>query len=181
MAVTNYLSTFLKDEATGLVTSFVGNYAAAPYSAIYAPAAGTIALIHSMHITIEDAGSPDSGKYGNNITLTNGIKFQVTDDTEILNDLTNGGAVLTNGDYARYANVDAVTFGTGNTFVTVSHNFTETGAPLVLHGDHQEKFEVIFNDDFTELVSQTIYITGVVVPDNRSYRSRIHSKYLITD
>lgn len=167
------------------IKSFIGDYSVTPETAIYQPAANEIALIFSMNISIEDTGAPDSGKYGNNIVLTNGITFKKTVDPTgsnrtVEDDLTNGSSVKTNGDYARYTrDVTPLTFGTGNTFVNVSHSFKDTSAPVLLHGSDNDRFEVGFSDSFVGLVSHTIYLSGVILADNKSTRSIVNREFLL--
>ena len=82
-------------------TNAVGDYSSETEVFYYQPAADEIVSISRMIVSIEDAGAPDSGKYGNNITLTNGIVVRLSDSSGVVNTLT-GFNILTNGQWAAH-------------------------------------------------------------------------------
>jgi len=173
---TTLLSGFLKDEATGTETSHIGDYSITPRTISYTAPAGYIAIIQKLSIAIEDIGAPDSGKYGNALVLTNGISMGISDVDGLIGNLTNGTPIKTNGDYVRYAqSVEPISFGAGNTFVKVYHQFE---SPIILEGDRQEKLFFELADNFTGLVSHTFYISGILVKRTTTTSRMIYERYL---
>ena len=162
----------MKDDATGTIASFVGDYSDGTGSGLItasvSASAGHILVVKSMVIMIEDDANPDSGYYGGiNTALPVGITFKIVDDTGTLVDMTNGSPMKTNGDYGRMSEkVEAITFGAGNTFVKVTHNFARASYPLILFDTDGGKFQISLNDNFTSLVSHTVYVGGMEVKDN---------------
>ena len=138
----------------------VGNYASAAETFYIAPPATKVFYIHRLIVTITDAGAPDSGKYGNNIVLTNGILASVTNNsTEI--DLCDGVPVKTNADWGRMCyDMKPDTFGAGNDSVTVRWTFSKSGQPLILAGDRSDQFTITLNDDFSDLIGHYFMIQG---------------------
>ena len=124
--------------------------------------AGFIYLIHRIIIHITDVGNPDSGKYGNNITLTNGINIEVLDsDDNVLEDLTDGFPVKTNADWGRFSyDVQDISFGSGDSSVGCRWSFDKAGDPITLKPG--ERFAVMLNDDFSGLVEHTFHIQGLI-------------------
>lgn len=172
MAHIKHFGQMMKDDATGLVANFIGDYSDSTGSGLITasvgPSAGHILAVKSMVIMIEDDANPDSGYYGGiNAALPVGITFKVVDDTGTLVDMTNGNSIKTNGDFGRMAEkVEAITFGAGNTFVKVTHNFARASYPLVLFDKEGGKFQISLNDNFSGLVSHTVYVGGMEVEDN---------------
>lgn len=140
-------------------TNFIGDYSLEPIIARYT--APYDMLISHINIVVEDVGKMDSGKYGNNITLTNGIKCQLENDRgEMTASLINGGLIYTNADYARYAEeLKLVNWGSGNEIMVVHFEFyNQWGTPIYLAKGHS--LIAILNDDFTGLVSHEFSLRG---------------------
>lgn len=114
--------------------------------------------IERMIIHYEDVGNFDADKYGNNITIANGVEVRVEKRGETV-DLTAGRPVQTN---AHWGEMTYDTFhsdyGTGNDFLTVRWTFAKSGAPVKLYPG--EKFIVYLSDDFSGLVEQLFKIQG---------------------
>ena len=120
----------------------------------FAPGAGEVARVHRMLVHVEDGGSFDSGAYGNNVSLTNGIEVGVSDGTSTLIDLTDGHPVTTNAD------VNVMSFGAGNEHMAVRWTFAKSGQPIRLDGDNGEYLYVKLNDDYTDLVHHHFNVQG---------------------
>lgn len=128
-----------------------------------APASGETMELARMIVSITDVGAPDSGKYGNDIDLTNGITMFLdsTDDVDNV-DITDSLPIKTNSDWGRLAGVDVqdMAWGTGNDQVVVRFTFEKSGVPLVLHGGWGHVLEVTLNDNFSGLVEHYFMVQG---------------------
>ena len=113
------------------------------------------AIIH-----YEDSGSFDADKYGNNITLTNGVEVRVEKRGETI-DLTAGRPVQTNAHWGEMC-FDTVTstYGSGNNFLTVRWTFERSGKPIKLYPG--ESLIFYLSDDFSGLVEQYFKIQGQI-------------------
>ena len=153
----HYLDT--NGDGTG-AKSAVGNYAVTADQFYYECPTGKTAEINRMLVYIEDAGTFDSGDYGNGLALTNGLTLKVlgADDT-VQCDMTAGLPVKQNGHWARLCyDANHQNYGVGNEYIAVRWTFSQTGRPLTL--DACEKLVLTVNDDFTGLVDHTFHIQG---------------------
>ena len=117
-------------------------------------------VLRRMIVTIEDAGAPDSGKYGNNLVLTNGIVITVNEANDAVRSTLTPDPVLTNANWASYCHdLTEHAFGTGNDTVTIRWTFTK-GNPNGIVLDPGESLRVILNDDFSDLVSHKFLFQG---------------------
>jgi hypothetical protein len=159
--------------------NFIGDYSSTATSAIYKPELGITTLIYSMNILIETTSKPTASNYGDLTALTNGISFEINSDEHALS-LTNGSPIKANGEFAIFtSNITELYFGgSGNTFLNIYHNFEQNGSPLVLHGEHNDSFEITFNDNFTGLAKQTVYISGASDSNNKKDNSTINNKWI---
>lgn len=126
------------------------------------PRAGEKALILSQAvITIVDTGNFDSGSYGNNVILTNGILVELVSDTGVvLVDLLDGDPVKTNPEWAQNTgNLTLYTFGSGDNVATIVWN--APGNQIIL--DANTILRVTIQDDLTGLSKHQIHCQGVVV------------------
>ncbi len=151
-------------DGTG-VNDAIGDYSRmAEAEAFYIqPPAGTIYIIERMIVFVEDAGTFDSGSYGNGITLATGVVVRIQNDSGTLHDLTAGIAIKTNPQWGQCC-YDAVVskYGSGNESLSVRWTFAKGGYPLRLIGDNNERLEILLHDDFTDLVQHTFKIEGYI-------------------
>ena len=140
----------------------VGTYAT-PTDFFIKPAAGQVFEITRMIVNVVDTVGMDADAYGNGITLTNGIKIFVADDTGDLFEITDAAnPIKTNGDWAHYCyDADIKTWGTGNEHLVVRWTFAKAGQPIVLHSTYGQKLIVRLNDTFTGLVEHNFIVQGV--------------------
>lgn len=117
-------------------------------------------LVHRMNVLVEDAGSFDSGFYGNSIVLTNGIKlFWVSDG--VREEVTT--LIKKNPDWNLLAGVDVAlsAYGTGNSLLNARITFTKMGGAIKLNpGD---KLGVVLNDNLDGLVRHLIVTQGLKI------------------
>ena len=140
----------------------VGNYSGAVEEFKIVPAAGETFYLSRIMVSVTDAGSFDSGSYGNNITLTNGISLKLKNTGDPTIDITDGVPIITNSDWCRLAgpDVSVMSWGSGDEQMVVRFTFTKAGQALKLSGDDGASFCVELNDDFSNLVSQYFMVQG---------------------
>jgi hypothetical protein len=161
---TSFISRHMTDDGTPTGTlDAIGDYSDGGLGEtqfFITPGAGKKMVIARMLIAVVDSGSFDSGKYGNNITLTNGIKVQVRDgDTTVDNDLTNSTPVKTNVDWATFCyDVNISSFGSGNEYLNVRWTFAKAERSLLLSDD--ERLTLVLNDSFSGLVGHFFIAQG---------------------
>ncbi len=150
----------------------VGDYSSAPalFSA-QAPLTGRLNFsVARMLIYVQDTGSFDAEKYGNNITVTNGIEIYTANAAgEVMDPLT-PEPIRTSGDWASIAyDTQFVGVGTGDEYMSTRWTFSkfvEGGLTL----EDGEQLVVKLNDDFTGLNAHRFTIQG-------SYTFSTSSKY----
>ena len=140
--------------------SATGDYSVTPSTFYLQPAAGENYRLIRMIVHIEDSTGMDAVKYGNNITLTNGIQINLIQNGTTI-DLVDTLPIKANGDWAQLCH-DAVKigWGVGNELVTVRWTFTKSNEGFRLIGDNEDKFEIVLSDDFTGLVHHTFMMEG---------------------
>ena len=111
-------------------------------------------------VHVVDAGSFDSGNYGNGITLTNGLLFDIVDDEDtVLLDLLDGLPIMVNPDWARHCYDTAVSsYGQGNETLNARWTFAAIGTAIRLTGDEGHCLRVTIQDDLTDLEEQRIQV-----------------------
>lgn len=142
--------------------SMTGNYATAT-DYVLAPSANEVYLITRMIVMLEDTSPVDAAKYGNNITLTNGITVQIEDDSSVLNQLIPTYApIKTNADWGTMCHdADLKDWGVGNDVLTVRWTFAKGGVEgLRLSGRQNQKFVMTLHDDFTGLIEHHAFLQG---------------------
>jgi len=120
---------------------------------------GEAMVVASGRFYIEATGGFDSGKYGNNIVLTNGIKLHLQDanGNVILDFFQDGGVIMTNAQLAAIGQLPVyLEFGQGNNSLVVSWTAVAFGTHLLI--THENKLVVTVNDDFTDLVQHRFII-----------------------
>jgi hypothetical protein len=159
-----FLDSIYADEAGDGTGNFevTGNYLTTPKEFFFQPAPGRIFRMSRLIIYIEDAGNMDSGFYGNNLVLVNGIKFFVKrNGVQRFSTMMQQAPVKTNGDIAAICHdLEYRNWGAGNTFLTARWTLTKMGQFVRLVGDKGDNVGLIFNDDFTGLVKHRFCIQG---------------------
>ena len=123
-----------------------------------APPAGEIWRIATWNLYVQDAGTFDASKWGNGITMNNGITLELV-DSGVMPLLQ--FPVKTSGDVAAIAeNINFITIGTGDNIMTAIWSFVSSGQYLVLDGDKGEALQVTVRDNLTGLSSQYIQVSG---------------------
>lgn len=134
-----------------------------------APGAGEIYRIARLLVTVTDTGSFDSGAYGNNVTLANGIEIHVRNGTPngastLVQNLTGVVPIITNTDWAAYCyDLALYTFGAGPQVMVVRWTFSRAGVSVVLDGDAGDYLAVRLFDDFTDLDGHVFNFQGIVL------------------
>jgi len=156
--------------SNGLATGdkeITGDYSGAETPFYIAPPAGEVFYLNRMIGGIVDAGSFDSGSYGNGITLTNGIACRLYRggfaEANILLDLFDGCRIKTNTDWARACyDFQVSSFGSGDEYGIFRWTYTKDGTdPIVLDGDRQDALALLFHDDFTDLKGHGFCVRGI--------------------
>jgi len=153
--VTQFLSNGATHQAVGNYSSGVEQFQ------IVADVGSQQLHLARMIVHIEDVGNFDSGRYGNNIILTNGIHIVAydADGTTVLKDLDGNEGVLTNSGWGALCHdVTLHDYGLGNNSVTARWTFARTGKPLTLSSG--QMLSVDLNDDFTGLEAHTFMVQG---------------------
>lgn len=125
------------------------------------PAVGQIFDIYQLIVYIQDSGNLDSGRYGNNITLANGIIIQTVLGT-VVRILTAGQPIFINAGYTQHTGrTELNDFGMGDGAFEATFDMVELlGLPLRLVGDSLDRLGVILEDNFSGLNVHTFKITG---------------------
>ena len=150
-------TTFLSEvgDGTGNLSMNV-NGSLTPVEFKCTPQEGYKYLVHRMVVSVEDAGTIDSGAYGNGIVLTNGIELKIVranGDIEYVID--ENKTIKTNSCWASYCHdVNVLSFGSGNSLLVVRWTFTKDGVPIVLN--RHDSLVMTVKDDLTTLVSQHV-------------------------
>ena len=142
--------------------SAIGNYSGGAEEFFIAPGAEEIFCITRMIVSLSDAGAFDADKYGNNITITNGVLLHVANDSSTLYSLIQPShPVTTNAGWAHYCHdFTEHGFGTGNVHGTARWTFSKSGKMVVLDGALGEKLVVTLEDDYSGLVSHHFLVQG---------------------
>jgi len=126
------------------------------------PRAGETSLeVHNMMVHIMDVGLFDTGKYGNNIVLTNGISVGVYNaDGSLDRDLMDGEPIKLNVEWHHVCyDASLSTYGTGDASLSVSWPFTRAGMPIIL--EFGESICITLADDLTGLTHHAFRFEGI--------------------
>ena len=139
----------------------IGNYSQMPAEFQYRQLSCGETHIARLIISLSDQGTLDAGQYGNGIQLRAGIRLVKKDARgKIVQDLTDGQPVKTNGDWAHFCyDVRPLNFGSGVTHLSARWTFAKSGEPLVVK--QGESLCVLLADDFSGLVSHRFLAQGV--------------------
>ena len=146
--VTRFLDT--NGDSTG-IKEFIGNYSVTSIKALFRPQNGVDEYINRLIVFIADNSSVDAGKYGNGITLTNGIEIKLEKQNgTLVKNITDGIPIKTNADYARFGfQISDISFGSGLNYVHAVLTFEKNGTALKVGAD--EQLAIYLSDDFTGL------------------------------
>lgn len=144
-------------------TDMTGDYSSAAETfELHGPTAyEDYTIVERILVYVEDAGTFDTGDYGNAVTLTNGIDLAVTTSTGTVQVQLTPVSVKTSGDWAALCyDVSQNGWGTGNEFLTARWTFTKftDGRGLVLNDG--SKLVCTVNDDMRGLVHHRITCQG---------------------
>lgn len=144
-------------DGTGAVEA-IGNYSLAAEEFYFE--ATRHCNIEQLTVKIEDVGTFDSGSYGNNLTLANGIVIEKRNAADVLQFTLTPFPILKTADWAAYCyELTLFSWGTGNETAAARWELSS----FVNHGVHLsagEKFVVKLNDDFSGLVRHEFLIEG---------------------
>ena len=148
-------------DGTGTIEA-TGNYSAAVEEFFIQPAATEVIRLSRLLISVEDSGNFDAAKYGNGITLSNGIKvICYNGETDTESSHTGQLSVMHNADWGSYCyDVDVKTWGIGNEVLLARWTFQKSGQYLRLRGSVGDKFIIRLEDDFTDLVEHKFIVQG---------------------
>lgn len=129
------------------------------------PPPGAIYRIAKLTLYVQDSGTFDTEKWGNNITMINGIQFTTTRNGVERPILQH--PLKTSGNLAELTyDLLHLTFGTGDEFITARWNLFENGQYFRLDGDNGDEFGMWINDDLTGLNVQHFMAHGYIeAPD----------------
>lgn len=126
--------------------------------------AGKVGIVHRLIVTIRDSGSLDSGLYGNNITLVNGIDVIYKDPYGNETVRSAQHPIKSNIDWAAYCyDVEIHPWGSGDQGMFARYTFTKDGAPLVLPAGSE--YIIRINDDLTGLTAHHFRLGMAVVDE----------------
>ncbi len=142
----------------------VGDYSSSATKFLIKPPSDETFIIERLIVSVEDGGSFDAAKYGNGITLTNGMHVheEVNGVQKLdLIDAGGGQTIKTNADWGALCyDADVKTWGTGNQVLLVRWTFSKAGAPVRLDGAIGEELTITLNDDFSALVDHRFMAQG---------------------
>ena len=148
--------------SNGSTTNAIGNYAAGVERFKITCKQGSQKLhISRLIVYIEDVGNFQSGKYGTDLVLSEGVHVMVHDAADaMLADLTAAQSIITNAQWGALCyDVTVDKFGTGNNNSLLARwTFSNAGAPVTLSAG--EYLAVDLNDDFSGLVKHTFMAQG---------------------
>ena len=145
-------------DGTG-TTNLVGDYSSTPLTVSITAGTTKAITVQRVIISIEDAGTFDSGAYGNGLALTNGITLAHY-KAEALSAVLNPEAVKTNAGWAAQCHdVTLHAFGSGNPTLTARWTFAKAipGGIALQPGD---SIRIGLADDYTDLIGHRYLFQG---------------------
>lgn len=120
--------------------------------------------LYRMIVTIRDVGTFDSGFYGNNIVLTNGIHFvNGANDGRPEFSITQAVPIKTNPDWGVYCFDTKVSEqGQGTEQGKARWSFVKMGRPVILDGDVREYAAIRAHDNLSGLTGHYFNIQGLM-------------------
>jgi hypothetical protein len=121
--------------------------------------------IYRMIVSYQDAGGGTVQEYGNlNAALSTGIEVKIVrrDGTTVLNDLTDGVPITTNGEWSRLCyDASRLDWGAGEDLFCVRWTFERAGSPLRL--EPGQSLRMFINDDLSLLTNHYALVQGQTV------------------
>jgi len=159
--VDNYISSFAQDLADSNNENGNKDYSVTPGVFTFKPASSEVWHISRLMIYIRDTGSFDADKYGNNITLTNGIKIEIKQNGVVQRTLTNAQPIMSNSHWGKFCyDTNLSTYGTGDESLAVRWTITKAGTYIKLSDALVDTIEITLNDDLSGLVEHTFLFQG---------------------
>ena len=155
--ISRYLDTV--GDGTGTI-DLASDYSTVAGSVFIQPPAGKHFVLKRMLVLVQDTGSFDAAKYGNGVTLTNGIEIEVENATGgVVLDLLDGQPIKENVAWGSFCfDVDVKTWGTGDEFLVARWTFEKSGRDIELTED--DTFSVKASDDLSGLNAQRFLVQG---------------------
>lgn len=128
------------------------------------PRSGEYAIeLHKAVVYVEDAGTFDSGSFGNGISLTNGISLAIYDSNDnVVLDLMAGKNITTNPHWGSLCErLELSSYGAGNESLTAHFDFNTT-MPCLYIGPNQY-LGITIADDLTGLVDFHFFGIGCII------------------
>ena len=145
-------------DGTG-TTNLVGDYSSAPLVASITAGVDKVVVVQRVIVSIEDAGSIDSGSYGNAIELTNGITISYYQAETLVASLT-CDPITTNAQWAAHCHdVTIHDFGAGNSLLTARWTFAK-GIPGGIALQPGDSIRIGLADDYTDLIGHRFLFQG---------------------
>ena len=133
------------------ITNAIGDYSETPLILKLQSPGSRIVVVNELHVKIQDTGSFDASKYGNNIVLTKGIVIRVCDaQANMIDDMT-CRVIKTSGDWAAHCRIYLHKFGQGDEILTVENKLSHSGKPFTIDFSKGQCIEVELNDNFEGL------------------------------
>ncbi len=162
------LSRRFSQDGAGVTYNANGNYSGAAVYWELRPGAGLRWRVRRLLWAIEDAGTFDSGDYGNGINLTNGVQLRHVRGTgaspTVLCNLT-PDPIITNAEISRYCyDVRLDVYGQGNEFLSARWTLAKMrGDGIILDGDQDDALRFTLEDNFSALVYHGWLAQGCVM------------------
>lgn len=133
----------------------------------FRPTSG-IWTVCQLHVHIGDSGVFDADKYGNNVTISNGViitkvtgtgssatrDYCITDPDELITDNTEWTH------YVGPGNSKLDSFGSGNNFLIAKWDFLLYSDGVVLNGNKGQALRIALNDNFSDLTEHKFLCFG---------------------
>lgn len=149
----------------------IGNYATATEFKIVPPS-NQIYVLERLIVHVLDGGAFDAEKYGNGVTLTNGIGIWKRNGSGDLTDYCDSVPVVSNADWGRMCyDVTYLDIGTGDKAMNVRWTFSKAGQPVRLDGPNGEYFTAELEDNFSGLTAHYFMIQGYAITQASSSHS----------
>lgn len=146
--------------------NIVGDYSGAPTDFYYQAPVGVKYYLNAVTVTITDTSKFNVDGFGGLAALTNGIEM-IYSDLGVEHVLLGGRQIKTNGEWpvvTPYVKLIPFANLSGADLLSVTFKLKELyEIPLILSGDHDRKFIVRVNDDFTGLVTHQYVLHGRIV------------------
>jgi hypothetical protein len=124
------------------------------------PPSDKIYQLRRMNTEILAANFNSAALYGA-LTLANGMRIYIENDSGIIKEYTNGFTIKRNHDWSLLAGVDSViSGGAGTDALNIRWTFPNGGSEMILNGANNERLVLEVQDDQTGLVDQLSQIQG---------------------